>query len=103
MKNKTRRVKEVMGPLGKKFKRPKKRELGFCDIALRSHVDYLIEPFSQPFFFDILKKAGIRSSSTLKISTDHGVSEGADSYSPGAILCCDSTSDSNVRHFNFRL
>lgn len=56
MKNKTRRVKEVMGPLGKKFKRPKKRELGFYDIALRSHVDYLIEPFSQPFFFDILKK-----------------------------------------------
>lgn len=95
-----------MGPLGKKFKRPKKRELGFRDIALRSHVDYLIEPFSQPFFFDILKKqkkTRIRSSSTLKISTDHGVSEGADSYFAGAILYCESTSDSNVRHFNFRL
>ncbi|KAI5397407.1 hypothetical protein KIW84_063282 [Lathyrus oleraceus] len=48
------------------------------------------------------QKALCLSSSSLHNTSDHGRLEGADSYSVGTILCCDPTSDSDVRHCNFR-
>lgn len=97
-------MKEVIGFSRRKHSRSNKRVLGLVELVVETLLEDPIEFFSQPSIFDILKKqkALCLSSSSLHNTFDRGRSEGADSYSSETILCCDPTSDSDVRHCNFR-
>lgn len=97
-------MKEVIWFSRRKHSRPNKRVLGLVELEVETLFEDPIELFYQPSFFDILKKqkALCLSSSSLHNTSDRGRLEGADSYLVGTILCCDPTSDSDVRHCNSR-
>lgn len=81
------------------------RVLGCCLLEGDLSAEDPIESFSLPSFFNLLSKKdpSCRPSSSLVSNKDRGVTEGADSYSVGTILCYDPTSDSDVRQCNFKI
>lgn len=89
----------VFGPMGKKSRRPIKRVLGVSVVEGGILIEDLIESISQPSFFNPLskQKIGKRAFSSSKGSEGKVILEEADSFFGWVVLCCESTTGSNVR------